>query len=83
MPELNGRPPFTIDPKIAGWPLWTLIDQKTTVMVECDACHHRAAWSPGYMAKAFAAYRGKSLWWFAGRLRCGRCRSNYVRLWGA
>ena len=83
MPEPNHRPPFQVARDIAGWPLWVLIDHRTVVMLECDACHHRTSWSPGYMAKAFPTYRGKSLEWLAGRLRCGRCRSEYVRLWGA
>ena len=83
MPEPNDRTPYQVAPEIAGWPLWVLIDQNATVMIECDGCHHRASWTPAYLAGTFPAHRGKGLFWLAGRLRCGRCRSGYVRLWRA
>ena len=82
MPEPNG-PPYQIAGDLGGWPIWTLIDQRVTVKLECAACHHQAEWSPEYMQRRFPKLRGKPLWWLAPKLRCFRCRSHYVRLWKA
>ena len=81
MPEPNHRPSFQLSEEIQGWPLWVLIEERCTVMVECDACFHRAEWTPAFMDRRFTRFRGKSLWWVAAKLRCGQCRSNYVHLW--
>jgi transcriptional regulator GlxA family with amidase domain len=77
MPEPN-RLPWRIDPEIAQVAFWRLIEQRITVVLECTACHHKAEWPPNELERLFRRQSGKTLAWYAHRLRCRACRSEWV-----
>ena len=79
MPEPN-RPPWRIADALGGSPIGDLIDSKVTVILECESCRHRAAWSAGDLARRFGKVREATLNRIAPKLRCRACRSEWVRL---
>lgn len=81
MPEPNQRPPWRIEEGLGQVPLWILVEQRISVMLECDNCRHKAEWSPDYMGRALSKVRGENLHSIASRLRCVECRSEWVRVW--
>jgi hypothetical protein len=81
MPQPEHRPSFVIADDLAQVRIWELIDSRVTVMVGCDACHHTARWSPEFMTRRLARLKAATLQTVAYKVRCGRCRSSYVRLW--
>jgi hypothetical protein len=81
MPQPEQRPSFIIADDLGQARIWELIDAQVSVMVGCDACHHTARWSPAYMDRKLARLKAAKLMTVAIKVRCGRCRSCYVRLW--
>ena len=79
MPEPN-RPPWRIVSELDGKAIWWLVDQRVTVLIQCDACPHEARWKPADLDRKFARVRGKTMAYIAPRLRCSRCRSEWVRV---
>jgi hypothetical protein len=79
MPEPN-RPPWRIADALSGFPIGDLIDTGVTVIIACESCRHEAAWSPGDLARRFDKAREATLNRIGPRLRCGKCRSEWVRL---
>ena len=79
MPEPN-RAPWLIDGRLGGWAVWKLVENRVTVAIKCDACGHVAEWRPVDLDRKFAGARGRNMTWIAPRLRCSRCRSNWVRI---
>ncbi len=79
MPEPN-RPPWRIAEALSGFPISDLIDTGVTVIVECESCRHKAAWSPADLAGRFGTARDTTLNRIGPKLRCGTCRSEWVRL---
>jgi hypothetical protein len=78
MPEPN-RSPALVDRGLHGIPFWMLIEQKAVLRLECEACRHAAVWTPEWMfARLFEHHRGKTVSDIAGRLRCAKCRSDWV-----
>jgi hypothetical protein len=80
MPEPN-RSPALVDQGLNGIPFWMLIEQRATLRLECEACHHVAIWTPEWMhAKFYEHHRGKTVRDIASRLRCPvpKCRSDWV-----
>jgi hypothetical protein len=51
-----------------------------TVIIECESCRHKASWSPEDLARRFDTARETTLNRIGPKLRCGRCRSEWVRL---
>ncbi|MDR3513451.1 MAG: hypothetical protein P4L73_17570 [Caulobacteraceae bacterium] len=79
MPEPS-RPPWRIADGLGGLAIWSLVDQRVTLVIECDSCPHFAKWTPADLDRRFRRHRGRSLSWIAPRLRCSRCKSNWVRI---
>ena len=79
MPEPN-RPPWRIADTLSGFPVGDLIDTGVTVIIECESCRHKATWSPGDLARRFDAARDTTLNRIGRKLRCGKCQSEWVRV---
>ena len=81
MPEQEGQPPFKIADGIGEARIWQLIEDQVTVVIGCVSCTHFVRWTPQILNRKLARSRGKMLISVAGKLRCGKCRSRYVRIW--
>jgi len=79
MPEPN-RSPWQIQPGLGGWPFWSLVEQRVTVILECEACHHEARWTPAEIDRRSRKVRSKNFGWIARKLRCSKCRSEWVKV---
>jgi hypothetical protein len=79
MPEPN-RTPWLIDPDLAGTPMARLIDTGAVVRLVCHACRHPARWDAGELRRRFAGRATLTFRGLAPRLRCGRCRSEWVEV---
>ena len=79
MPEPS-RPPWQIVEGLGGWPFWSLIEQRVTVVIECDSCPHFAKWTPADMQRKCARNMSRTFARIAPRLRCSRCKSNWLRV---
>jgi hypothetical protein len=78
VPEPN-RLPALVDEGLRGAPFCRLIEQRAVVRLECDACRHVALWTPEWMFnKFFEHHRDLTVPDIAGRLRCCKCRSEWV-----
>jgi hypothetical protein len=80
MPEPNHRPPWQIAGKLGGWAIWQLVEQRVTLVIECDACPNVAKWAPADLNRHLGMVRGRSLAWVAPYLRCSRCKSEWIRI---
>jgi len=80
VPEPSHRPPWRIEDRLGGWPIWSLIEQRATILIQCDACQHLARWTPEDLGRKLRRSRGHTIARIAPRLRCARCRSNWVRV---
>ena len=76
MPEPN-RPPFRIEQRIEGWQLSQIADAKLSLVVLCDACPNFRGWKPMELRRDFVDAPIEAI---APRLRCGRCRSAWIRV---
>ncbi len=80
MPEPNHRPAFRVEADLAAVRVWEVMEMKLRLKISCDACGHESLWTPLFIEKRLARMRGLTLTRLASRLRCGGCRSNYVRV---
>ena len=81
MPEPN-RPPWLIAEDLRQWSIWQLVEMGVTLVIHCDACGHEGRWPPREIERRLGQMSGKSLVFFARRLRCSEigCRSEWVRI---
>lgn len=79
MPEPN-RPPWRIETVLSGFSIGELITTRMTVILECESCRHKATWSSEDLARRLGAARETTLDRIGPKLRCGTCRSNWVRV---
>jgi len=56
MPEPN-RPPWRVEDQLGGWPIWSLTEQRVTVVIACDACPHSAKWTPVDLDRRLGQHR--------------------------
>lgn len=61
--------------------VWEAIDANVSITIACDACHHEAVWTALYMRRKLAKWKGATFIRVAAKLRCGGCRSEYVRVY--
>lgn len=80
MPEPSGRPPWRIEPALERLSIRLLVESRETVLIRCDACPHVARWLPDDLKQRFRANLGATFARIAPRLRCQRCRSEWVRV---
>jgi hypothetical protein len=81
MPEVEHRPACRVTSDLAPLRVAEVIDQGMRLRISCDNCQHETVWTQGYMEKKLRKLRGRTLLGLAQKLRCGGCRSNYVRVW--
>jgi len=80
MPEDERKAPFKIAGDVPPVRVWEAVEQKMSFRLECAACGHQALWTPLYMEKKLRKWKGATLVRVAYKLRCGGCRSQYVRI---
>jgi hypothetical protein len=66
---------------LAGSPICWLIEDKVTVALQCDNCHHKSEWSPEHMARELSRWLSRPLGDIRSQIRCARCKSNWVHVW--
>lgn len=81
MPEPN-RTPWQVHKDIAGYYGWQLLESGLTLVIECDACGRTTEWPTRFLARYFAKLQRVRMPEIASRLRCGKCRSNWVKVSG-
>ncbi|MDZ4868479.1 MAG: hypothetical protein SGI91_14260 [Alphaproteobacteria bacterium] len=81
MPEPN-RSPWQVHQDIAQLYGWQILESGLTLVVECDACARVVEWPPRFVARYFANLKRVRMPEIASRLRCGKCRSNWVKVSG-
>jgi hypothetical protein len=79
MPEPN-RLPWRIEEGLAGTPLGTLIQERTVIVLDCDSCPNRVRWGAEDLERRFQRRRNLTLGEIGPRLRCSKCRSEWVRI---
>jgi hypothetical protein len=79
MPEPN-RPPCLIEPAIADVAVVRLIEQQAAIGLACHACPHRALWSTAELRQRFSRRPTLTFRQLAPRLRCGRCKSEWIEV---
>jgi transcriptional regulator GlxA family with amidase domain len=79
MPEPSG-PPWRVEPKLEAQTIRTLVANREAVVIRCDACRNLARWVPSDLERRFHAHMGVTFARIAPRLRCSRCRSEWVRV---
>jgi hypothetical protein len=82
MPEPN-RTPSVIEPAIAAMTVGQLVEQRAAIGLACHACRHEATWSPAELERRFTRARSATVRQLAPRLRCGRCKSEWIEVWRA
>jgi len=81
MPEVENRPALRVTSDLLQLRVGEVIDQGVRLRISCDNCQHESIWTQGYMEKKLKKLRAESIRRMANKLRCGGCRSNYVRVW--
>jgi hypothetical protein len=79
MPEPN-RAPWLIEPAIAGVTVGQLIERRVAINLACHACPHWARWTADELTRRFGNRTGLTLRQLAPRIRCSRCRSEWVEI---
>jgi hypothetical protein len=81
MPEVENRPACRVTGDLERLRVSEVIDKGIRLRISCDNCQHETIWTQGYMEKKLRKLRAQTLFRMALQLRCGGCRSNYVRVW--
>ncbi len=80
MPHVEGRPAIRVERDLIQLRVWEVMEQRIWLKISCDNCFHETIWTEGYMEKKLKRWRGQTMFRMAQSLRCGGCRSNYVRV---
>jgi hypothetical protein len=83
MPQPDHRPACVLASGLEHARVWELVDKKVSLTLACDNCHHKADWPPEMLARKFAKAKAARMGNVVHKLRCSRCRSNYLRIWAA
>ena len=79
MPEPN-RPPWQVSDDIARMYGWQILERRIGLVLQCDGCGRVTEWPSRFLQKYFAQLRRVRMTEIASRLRCAKCRSNWVRV---
>jgi len=79
MPEPN-RSPWRVAPDLTGFPVRDSITASLSVRLVCEGCRHEARWSPEDLGRRFAKTPDTTFNRIGSRLRCSRCRSDWVMI---
>ncbi len=83
MPHPEYRVPYQVSPDLAPLRVGEVIDGDMRIKISCDNCNRETLWTRGFMEKRLRRQRAFTVDRLAARLRCGGCRSNYIRVWRA
>ena len=83
VPHPENRVPYLVSPDLASMRVCELIEGNVRIKISCDNCSHETLWTQGFMEKRLRRQRNFPIDRLAARLRCGGCRSNYIRVWKA
>ncbi len=83
MPEPNHRPPWQIEDGLGAQTIRQMLDRAVTLTIECDACSHRANWGPEELGRRFGRKPARCVAALAARLRCSKCRSEWIKIYVA
>lgn len=81
MPHVESRPACRVAGDLLQLRVGEIIDRGVRLKISCDNCLHETTWTEGYMTKKLRKWRSQTLSCLAQQLRCGGCRSNYIRVW--
>ena len=81
MPHPENRLPAQVSQELIMMKVWEVIESGARIKISCDNCSHEMVWTRGYMEKKLTKLRGLTMIRLALWLRCGGCRSNYIRVW--
>jgi hypothetical protein len=81
MPHPEHRQPARVAPDLADLRVAEVIEKGLKLRIGCDNCHREAVWTPVFMRRRLGGLRGLTVAGLSLRLRCGSCRSEYIRLW--
>jgi hypothetical protein len=81
MPHNDHAPACKIANELIRMRVWEVVESGARLKISCDNCHHETTWTQVYMEKRLRKWKGKTFGTVAVKLRCGGCRSNYVRVW--
>ncbi|MFM9863970.1 MAG: hypothetical protein ACKVRO_10215 [Micropepsaceae bacterium] len=81
MPEPN-RMPWQVHKDIAPLYGWQFVESGLTLVVECDGCGRVSEWPHRLVKRNFAKLGRKRMPDIASRMRCAKCRSNWVKVSG-
>ncbi len=77
----ENRTPAKVSPDLIAMHVWEAIETGVRIRLSCDNCHHETVWTRGDLEKTLKQQRGFTIIRLAARLRCGGCRSGYIRVW--
>ena len=81
IPHPENRLPARVSPDLAAMRVWEAIENDVRIKISCDSCNHETVWTRGFMDKTLKWQRALTVVRRADRLRCGGCRSSYIRVW--
>mgnify|MGYP001219765329 CR=1 FL=1 len=81
MPEPN-RAPWRLHKDLAALYGWQVVESGLTLVIECDGCARASEWPPRLAKRNFAKRLRLRVPEIASRLRCAKCRSNWVKISG-
>lgn len=81
MPHPEHRPAARVSPDLVQVRVREAIESNLRIRISCDNCQHETVWTRGYMERKLKQLHGLTLVRLAARLRCGGCRSGYIRVW--
>jgi hypothetical protein len=76
-------PACKITDELVQMRVWEVIESGCRLKISCDNCNHETLWTRVYMEKRLSRWKAKTMAAMGIKLRCGGCRSSYVRVWKA
>ena len=81
LPHPEHRPAARVSPDLVQVRVGEAIEGDLRIRISCDNCQHETVWTRGYMEKKLKGRHDLTMLRLAARLRCGGCRSEYIRVW--
>ena len=79
MPEPN-RPPWRVADDLSGFAFRDIIAARLSVRLVGESCRHKVEWSPDDLGRRFEKTPDATFNRVGRRLRCGKCRSDWVMI---
>jgi hypothetical protein len=80
MPHPDRRPQYVVGDDLGPVHIWRLVDQRIGLRIQCDACDHATEWPPRLLQDRLRKRLGQTVFMVAAKLRCTRCRSNFIHI---